>query len=71
MFDTEDLGESVEGFFVNRDLASIIVNTLVAESRALSTSIHLLYERRLEVDSLICHLKTLVPPTSTGEHGPE
>ncbi|KAA0068202.1 cell wall protein RBR3-like [Cucumis melo var. makuwa] len=44
MFDMEDLGESVEGFFVNRDIASIIANTLKAESQALSTSIHLLSE---------------------------
>ena len=42
MFDTEDLDEGVEGFFIHRDLASRIINTLIAESRALSTSINLL-----------------------------
>ena len=30
MFDTEDLGESVEGFFVNQDLAFRFINTLIA-----------------------------------------
>ena len=71
MFDMEDLSESVEGFFVNRDIASRITNTLKAESQALSTSIHLLFERRLGVDSLIRYLKSFVPSTSMGEHGLE
>ncbi|KAA0060758.1 uncharacterized protein E5676_scaffold451G00490 [Cucumis melo var. makuwa] len=53
MFDTEDVDENVEGFFVHRDLASRIINTLTVESRALSTSIHLLSDRRLVVDSLV------------------
>ncbi|KAA0035267.1 uncharacterized protein E5676_scaffold852G00020 [Cucumis melo var. makuwa] len=35
------------------------------------TSINLLSEQRLEVDSLIRHLKSLAPSTSMGEHGPE
>ena len=53
--------ESVEGFFIHRDLASKIINTLTVESRALSTSINLLSDRRLEVDSFVRHLKILIP----------
>ncbi|KAA0034785.1 uncharacterized protein E6C27_scaffold213G00080 [Cucumis melo var. makuwa] len=71
MFDTNDWDENAEGFFVNRELASRIINTLTAKSQALSTSIYLLSEQRLEVDSLIRHLKILAPSTSMGEHGPE
>ena len=44
MFDTDDWDESADGFFVNRDLASKIVNTFTVESRALSDSINLLTE---------------------------
>ncbi|TYK08882.1 uncharacterized protein E5676_scaffold1411G00040 [Cucumis melo var. makuwa] len=44
MFDTDDWDESADGFFVNRDLASKIVNTFTIESRALSDSINLLTE---------------------------
>ncbi|KAA0037163.1 envelope-like protein [Cucumis melo var. makuwa] len=48
IFDRSDWDESDEGFFVDRKLASCIVNSLTAESRALSTSINLLSERCLE-----------------------
>ena len=44
IFDTSDWDESAEGFFVDRKLASRIVNSLTAESRALSNSINLLSE---------------------------
>ncbi|XP_050938654.1 uncharacterized protein LOC127148606 [Cucumis melo] len=67
MFDTADWDENVDGFFVDRELASKIVHSLTVESRALSTSINLLSKRRLEVDSLIHHLKSLVPSTSMGD----
>ncbi|XP_050941588.1 uncharacterized protein LOC127149759 [Cucumis melo] len=65
MFDINDVDENVEGFFVHRDLASRIINTLTVECRALSTSINLLLDRRLEVDLLVQHLKTLIPSSST------
>ena len=65
MFDIDDVDENVEGFFVHRDLASRIINTLTVECRALSTSINLLLDRRLEVDLLVQHLKTLIPSSST------
>ncbi|KAA0055448.1 uncharacterized protein E5676_scaffold314G00180 [Cucumis melo var. makuwa] len=51
MFDTNDVDENTEGFFVLRDLASRIINTLTAESRALSTSINILTNRRLKVSA--------------------
>uniref|UniRef100_A0A9I9E4R5 Putative plant transposon protein domain-containing protein n=1 Tax=Cucumis melo TaxID=3656 RepID=A0A9I9E4R5_CUCME len=51
-------------FYVDRELAARIVNALTAESRALTTSITLLSERRLEVDALLRHLKSLGPFTS-------
>ena len=44
VFDTNDWDEDNDGFFVDRELASRIVNSLTAESRALSTSINLLFE---------------------------
>ncbi|XP_050938603.1 uncharacterized protein LOC127148562 [Cucumis melo] len=69
IFDRSDWDEFVDGFFVDRELASRIVNSLTAESRALSNSINLLSERRLEVDSLIRHLKTFAPSTSQRYHG--
>ena len=53
MFDTDDVDENAEGFFVHRDLASRIINTLTTKSRSLSTSINLLTDRRLEIDSLV------------------
>ena len=59
MFDTDDVDETAEGFFVHRDLAFRIINMLTAESQALSTSINLLSDRSLEVDLLVRHLKTL------------
>ncbi|XP_016903164.2 uncharacterized protein LOC107992057 [Cucumis melo] len=66
IFNTNDWEEDVVGFFVDRELASKIVNSLTTESRALSAFINLLSERRLEVDSLIHHLKTFAPFTSRG-----
>ncbi|TYK19190.1 uncharacterized protein E5676_scaffold522G001260 [Cucumis melo var. makuwa] len=65
MFDTDDVDENTEGFFVHHGLASRIINMLMAESQALSTSINMLSNRRLEVDSLVRHLKTLIPSSST------
>ncbi|KAA0038133.1 envelope-like protein [Cucumis melo var. makuwa] len=44
VFDTNDWAEDADGFFVDRELASRIVNSLTTESRALSTSINLLSE---------------------------
>ncbi|KAA0033117.1 envelope-like protein [Cucumis melo var. makuwa] len=66
MFDTDDVDDNVEGFFVHRNLASKIINTLTVESRALSISINLMSDRRLEVDLLVRRLKTLIPSSSTG-----
>ncbi|TYK21971.1 envelope-like protein [Cucumis melo var. makuwa] len=66
MFDIEDVDESAEEFFVHQDLASRIINTLTAESRALSTSINLLTDWHLEIDSLVRHLKILIPSSSIG-----
>ena len=66
MFDIDDVDENAEGFFVHHGLASRIINTLTIESQALSTSINLLSDRRLEVDSLVRHLKTLIPSSSIG-----
>ncbi|XP_008457126.1 uncharacterized protein LOC103496872 [Cucumis melo] len=54
-------------FFVDRELAARIVNALTFESRALTYSINLLSERRLEIDALIRHLKTFAPSTSRRE----
>uniref|UniRef100_A0A9I9E5X7 Flocculation protein FLO11-like n=1 Tax=Cucumis melo TaxID=3656 RepID=A0A9I9E5X7_CUCME len=56
--------ESAKGFYVDRELAARIVNSLTAESRALTNSITLLSKRRLEVDALLQHLKSLAPSTS-------
>ncbi|KAA0035671.1 uncharacterized protein E5676_scaffold455G00730 [Cucumis melo var. makuwa] len=53
IFDSSDWDESADGFFVDRELASRIVNSLTVESRALSNSINLLSEWQLEVDFLI------------------
>ncbi|KAA0060447.1 envelope-like protein [Cucumis melo var. makuwa] len=39
IFDTTDWDESAEGFFADRELAARIVNSLTAESRALTSSI--------------------------------
>uniref|UniRef100_A0A9I9E8H9 Uncharacterized protein n=1 Tax=Cucumis melo TaxID=3656 RepID=A0A9I9E8H9_CUCME len=71
MFDTDDVDDNVEGFFVHRNLASKIINTLTVESRALSISINLMSDRRLEVDLLVRRLKTLIPSSSTGAPGQE
>ncbi|KAA0053607.1 uncharacterized protein E5676_scaffold522G001310 [Cucumis melo var. makuwa] len=64
IFDTTDWDDSAEGFYVDRELATRIINSLTAESRALTNSITLLSERRLEVDALIRHLKSSAPSTS-------
>ncbi|XP_008465030.1 uncharacterized protein LOC103502746 [Cucumis melo] len=64
IFDTTDWDESAEGFYVDRELATRIINSLTTESRALTNSITLLSERRLEVDALIRHLKSSAPSTS-------
>ncbi|KAA0036549.1 uncharacterized protein E6C27_scaffold191G00520 [Cucumis melo var. makuwa] len=53
MFDVDDVDKNVEGFFVHQDLAFRIINTLTAKSQSLSTSINLLTDRRLEIDSLV------------------
>ncbi|TYK01367.1 uncharacterized protein E5676_scaffold29G00530 [Cucumis melo var. makuwa] len=42
IFDTTDWDESAKGFYVDRELAARIVNSLTAESRALTTFITLL-----------------------------
>ncbi|TYK29876.1 uncharacterized protein E5676_scaffold208G001290 [Cucumis melo var. makuwa] len=65
MFGIDDVDENAEGFFVHRDLASRIINTLTNETRALFTFINLLSDRRLEVDSLVRHLKTLIASSNT------
>ncbi|TYK11804.1 uncharacterized protein E5676_scaffold152G00160 [Cucumis melo var. makuwa] len=57
IFDTSDWDEPVEDFFVDRELASIIVNSLTAESRALFNSINLLSKRWLGGSSSMCRLK--------------
>ncbi|XP_008466681.2 uncharacterized protein LOC103504033 [Cucumis melo] len=69
IFDTIDWDESAEGFYVDRELATCIINSLTAESCALTNSITLLSERRLEVDALIRHLKSSAPSTSR-QHPP-
>ncbi|TYK03276.1 uncharacterized protein E5676_scaffold298G001030 [Cucumis melo var. makuwa] len=66
-----DIDDSAEGFFVPCDLASKIINTLTTGSRALSTSINMLSSRRLEVDSLVRHLKTLIPSSSAVDQAQE
>ncbi|KAA0025737.1 uncharacterized protein E6C27_scaffold653G00220 [Cucumis melo var. makuwa] len=67
VFDTSDWDESAEGFFVDHELAARIVNALTAKSCALTNSINLLSERRLEIDAIIRHLKTFAPSTSCRE----
>ncbi|KAA0033904.1 uncharacterized protein E6C27_scaffold43059G00950 [Cucumis melo var. makuwa] len=64
VFDFEDVNFSLEGFNLPRELGSRVINTLTAESRALSTSINLLSDKRLKVDNLVRHLKSLFPSTS-------
>ncbi|TYK02867.1 uncharacterized protein E5676_scaffold218G00740 [Cucumis melo var. makuwa] len=46
MFDINDWDENADGFFVDRELASKIVNSLIVESQALSTSINMLSEQQ-------------------------
>ena len=67
LFDMTDWDEATDGFFVDRELDSKILNSLTAESRLLSTAISLLFERRLEIDSLIRHLKAFAPLSSRGD----
>ena len=64
VFDINDIDDSAEGFFVPHDLDSKIINTLTVESRALSTFINLLFDRRLEVDSLVRYLKAFTLSSS-------
>uniref|UniRef100_A0A9I9EF50 Zn-cluster domain-containing protein n=1 Tax=Cucumis melo TaxID=3656 RepID=A0A9I9EF50_CUCME len=64
IFDTTNWDDSAEGFYVDRELATHIINSLTAESHALTNSITLLSKRRLEVDALIRHLKSSTPSTS-------
>ncbi|KAA0048225.1 uncharacterized protein E6C27_scaffold63G001400 [Cucumis melo var. makuwa] len=64
IFDTCDWDEFAEGFYMDRELAARIVNSLTAKSRALTTSITLLSKLRLEVDALLRHLKSLAPSTN-------
>ena len=45
--------------------SSRVINTLTVESRALSTSTNLFSNKKLEVDNLICNLKSLLPSTSS------
>ncbi|KAA0039199.1 gag-pol polyprotein [Cucumis melo var. makuwa] len=47
-------------------ISSASVEILLVESRSLATAISLMSERRLEIDSLIRHLKTFVPSSSQG-----
>ncbi|KAA0060390.1 uncharacterized protein E5676_scaffold318G001360 [Cucumis melo var. makuwa] len=55
-----------DGFFVDNELASRILNSLTAESRSLAAVISLMSKRHLEIDSLIRHLKTFAPSSSQG-----
>ncbi|KAA0053139.1 uncharacterized protein E5676_scaffold451G001150 [Cucumis melo var. makuwa] len=64
IFDTTDWDDFAEGFYVDRELATRIINSLTAESRALTNFITLLSEHRLEVDALIRHLKSSAPSTN-------
>ncbi|KAA0060125.1 envelope-like protein [Cucumis melo var. makuwa] len=47
VFDTTDWDEAIDGFFVDKELASRILNSLTAESRSLATAISLMSERHL------------------------
>ncbi|XP_050938842.1 uncharacterized protein LOC127148689 [Cucumis melo] len=67
VFDTMDWDEAIDGFFVDKKLASRILNSLTIESRSLATAISLMSGRRLEIDSLIRHLKTFAPFSSRGK----
>ncbi|TYK04270.1 envelope-like protein [Cucumis melo var. makuwa] len=58
VFDTTDWDEATDWFFVDKELASRILNSLTAEFRSLATVISLMSEWRLEIDSLLRHLKT-------------
>ncbi|KAA0035566.1 uncharacterized protein E5676_scaffold455G001960 [Cucumis melo var. makuwa] len=68
LFDTKNWDEATNGFFVDRELASRILNSLTIESRSLSTAISLMSERRLEINYLIPHLKTFA--SSSKSRGP-
>ncbi|KAA0041954.1 uncharacterized protein E5676_scaffold306G001650 [Cucumis melo var. makuwa] len=62
IFYTNDWDESAD--YVDCELAARILNSLTVESRALTNSINVLSECRLEVDALIRYLKSLAPSTS-------
>ncbi|KAA0063697.1 uncharacterized protein E5676_scaffold478G00170 [Cucumis melo var. makuwa] len=68
VFDTDDIDDSTKWFFLPRDLASRIINMLIVEPQALSSSINLISDRRLEVDSLVRHLKALISSSSTADY---
>ncbi|KAA0059174.1 F5J5.1 [Cucumis melo var. makuwa] len=67
VFDMTDCNEASDGFFIDKELASRILNSLTAESHSLATVISLMSERHLEIDSLIRHLKTFAPSSSRGD----
>ena len=67
MFDTTNWDEATDWFFVDKELVSIILNSLTVESRLLATVISLMSGRRLEINSLIYHLKTFAPSSSRGD----
>uniref|UniRef100_A0A9I9EIQ0 Putative plant transposon protein domain-containing protein n=1 Tax=Cucumis melo TaxID=3656 RepID=A0A9I9EIQ0_CUCME len=67
VFDTIDWDEATDRFFIDKELAYRIFNSLTVESRSLATTINLMSERRLEIDSLIRHLKTFAPSLSRGD----
>ena len=67
MFDTTDWDEATDGFFVDKEFSSRILNSLIAESRSLATAISLMSERCLEIDSLIRHLKTFASSPRRGD----
>ncbi|TYK08857.1 envelope-like protein [Cucumis melo var. makuwa] len=64
VFDTTDWDKATDEFFVDKKLASRILNSLTAESRSLATAISLMSKRRLEIHSLIRHLKTFALSSS-------
>lgn len=70
-FDFEDVNFAIGGFNLSRELVSCVINTLTVESRALSTSTNILSERRLEVDNLVCHLKSLLSSTNSTDQESE
>lgn len=66
IFDSEAAGCSATTLFAT--IVSRLINRLTVESRALGTSIALLSDLRVEIDSLIRYLKTVLP--TSGNLGP-